>query len=275
MPARDLNQDVDQDLDQEAPASEVAAPDIEPIDEEQLFTPDGQLPAVADQQSAAAPAPQQSASDLAFQPTAPLAASKNDKVLDSGMHTPDEYKAACEASGQPDRWQHEFHFGHTEAQGFTQPYHKRGGMFNFELQTGMSASKAIQDFLRGPTIADLDTMVVAAELDKVRGELGDDKFDRLFGSANLTEDVNIPSTHRLRISPQMVATTFGDEMRTVARDYDALQKSQIQDTKPIDSDGAPEEAKATPNDKAKLASLDQDIQPGLLEEDPEQLQEQV
>ena len=93
------------------------------------------------------------------------------------------YQAACQAAGTPDKWEDRFVHGHTAAKGWNQPYEGRYDM-TFTLKAGHSASQAVKDFLAGPTIADYRVIGVAIEMEELRDELGDQKFDRLFGSKN-------------------------------------------------------------------------------------------
>jgi hypothetical protein len=155
--------------------------------------------------------PLESASDLAFGDPA---------ELDRGMHEVEEYRAACEATGQLEKWQDHYVHGHTEAQGFTQPY-ERNEDFLWTLQSGCSASQALKDFIAGPTIADYRAIGVAQALEELRDDLGDLKFDQLFGSMDSDEDAAVRTEHRLVISSDMYTTPFVDHMKQIAADHDA------------------------------------------------------
>jgi hypothetical protein len=153
---------------------------------------------------------QMSASNLAF-------GDPND--LDRGMHEVEEYRAACEAASRLERWQPHYVHGHTEATGFTQPYEQQEN-FLWSLQKGYSASQALKDFITGRTIADYRAIAVAQLLDDLRDDLGDRKFDQLFGSKDEDEDAGVADEHRLTISSEMYTTPFADHMKQLAGEYD-------------------------------------------------------
>lgn len=220
MPARENELEKQQEA--AAPAIEVApeAPAVEQ-DQAQEFTTEGDLPAVAATTAVATGA---TASELAFggeetQKPADLS------QLDKGVHDPYSYQLACEQAGKPEKWKSQYANGHTEARGWEQPYDHRRSM-EFQLKKGVSASQALQDWLRGPTIADYRAYGVADEIDEVRSELGDRKFDKLFGSANETEDRDIPKGQRLAISSAAYTTPLGKQMKQIAAEHD--QKENLQ-----------------------------------------------
>lgn len=243
MPARETEQ---------SKLAENAAPEVAPAEAEaaapaELAT-QGELPAVAE---TAAPASLgATASEKAFDGNKQEAAEK----LDKGMHIhAEEYKATCEAVGKPEKWQDHYRLGHTEAKGWVQPYERYKVNLEWQLQRGTSASKAIQDFIKGTTICDYRIAGVAHDINKVREELGDKKFDKLFGSANSHEDHAVPGGQRLTISTGLYTTPLVDNMRAIARDYDEREK------------GAQDEPKAAPAQEARVeekpkqeAELDQD-----------------
>jgi hypothetical protein len=223
MGARDTEQKT---ADKEAPAPEVA-PVPEGEGAKTDFKSEGDLPAVA-KTSAVAPI---TASDQAF--GQPKTEAKADQELDRGIHVRwEHYKAACEAAGKPEKWKDEYRNGHTEAKGWTQPYEKRR-TFEWELKKGQSASKAIQDFIKGPTIADYRIAGVADDLDEVRDEFGDSKFDRLFGSANSDEDGKIPKEQRLKINPGMYSIPLIDQLKEIARKADAVEVPEEETPAPV------------------------------------------
>jgi hypothetical protein len=149
--------------------------------------------------------------------------------LDKGMHYPEHYRAACEAAGKPEKWKDWYRHGHTEAKGWQQPYdHKRCD--DFVLEKGHSASAAIQALLAGVTITDYRCAFLADEIDEVRSELGDIKFDKLFGSADKTHDATIPESQRLRVSSDLYDTPIDDQMRAIAERADA--KPEVEDPVP-------------------------------------------
>ena len=219
MPAREAERRLDADLDPSVapePADAAAA----------QFTSDGELPAVTDETAT----PAASASELAFdqpQQTAP----GDTSFLDTGMHDPTEYRDACLQAGKPEKWDESYAFGHTEASGFKQPYEHNESML-WTLKHGHSASKAVKDFIAGPTIADYRAVGVALELDELRDDLGEQKFDQLFGSTNDEEDAAIPHHHHLQISAAMYTTPFVDQMKAYAAEHDAAQDQSAEDPLP-------------------------------------------
>ncbi len=202
MPAKELASD---ELDAEAPlvtAPETAEP-VAPIQSE------GEVPTV--EKGGATPATA-TASQLAFE-----GAKADSSAIDHGVHQPEEYKHLCEASGKADKWKEYYRGGYTKAGSWTAS--KKGGM-KFDLKKGHSASAAIRDWFKGPTIADFAAISVAEQLDELRDELGDGRFDELFGSSVSSQDKAIPSAQRLHITSGMYTTPFIDQMKAIARDYD-------------------------------------------------------
>ena len=166
--------------------------------------------------------PGQSASEQAFgdKPTA------QSGEIDGGMYQPEEYQAACQAAGTPDKWDDKYFRGHTSAKQWVQPYEGRYDN-TFSLKTGQSASQAVKDFLSGPTIADWRTLAVAIEMNELRDTMGDQKFDKLFGSANSGIDGQIPHAQRLQISQAMYTMPFAAQMEMVAdQDDDAVAHAE-------------------------------------------------
>jgi hypothetical protein len=211
MPAREL------ETEQAAPeaAPEPIAP--APGEAEQTFTSEGDLPAIA--QGSGAVAAAATASELAFgsKEAEPVADTSH---LDRGIHTWDHYRAACETAGKPEKWKDHYRNGHTEAKGWTQPYEHRA-VNDFTLKKGHSASEALQAFLAGPTITDYRAALLAEEIDEVRDQLGDHKFDILFGSKDSDRDSNIPKEQRLRISSGLYTTPLPEQMKQIAAEYEA------------------------------------------------------
>lgn len=141
------------------------------------------------------------------------------------MYQPEEYHAACEAAGTPEKWDDKYLHGHTSATQWTQPYEGRYDN-TFTLKAGQSASQAVKDFLAGPTMADWRTLAVAIEIDEVRDIIGDQKFDKLFGSANTTQDAQIPAEQRLHISHAMYTIPFASQMEMLAaQDDEAIERA--------------------------------------------------
>lgn len=200
-------------------APEPAAPAVE-VEAEQQFTTEGELPAIAEGGAVAGAA---TASELAFQEP-----EKDSSHLDRGVHTWEHYRAACEAAGKPDKWKDYYRNGHTEAKGWEQPYEHKA-MNDFTLKRGHSASEALQAFLAGPTITDYRAALLAEEIDEVRDEMGDIKFDLLFGSKNSTQDSAIPVGQRLRISSSLYTTPLGDQMKAIAAEHDAAENKPAEE----------------------------------------------
>ena len=84
-------------------------------------------------------------------------------------------------------------------QGYASPVHfDRIGYWDWRLKEGQSASQAVRAFLRGLTIAECSSVLVAIEMDAVRASLGDDRFDELYGSSH----VALPVDKRLHNSQE-------------------------------------------------------------------------
>ena len=202
MPAKEIASD-----EQEGEAPVVAPPETAiaaaPI------TSEGEVPTV--EKGGATPATA-TASQLAFEGGQADSAS-----IDHGVHQPEEYRQACEAAGKPDKWKESYRGGHTKASSWTAS--KKGGM-KFELKKGVSAAAGIKEWFKGPTIADFASISVAEQLDELRDELGDHRFDELFGSAVGSQDKAIPAAQRLHISSGMYTTPFIDQMKAIARKQD-------------------------------------------------------
>jgi len=214
----------------EVPAAEVAPPAAEPA--QQSFQTEGQIPTV--EKGGATPATA-TASQLAFEK--PQAAAST-AAIEHGVHHPDDYKAQCDAAGQPEKWQERYRAGYTKADAWSGS--PKAGM-SFTLKKGHSASAAIAEWFKGPTIADFRTISVAEQLDELRDELGNPTFDRLFGSATGEEDKLIPGAQRLHISEAMYTTPFIDQMKAIAREAD--DKANRPEAQQPKTTAAPEEEK--------------------------------
>ena len=191
----------------EAPAAEIST--------------QGAVPEVAE--TGAVVEPGETASEQAFgdKPT------KQSGQTDGGMFDPRDYKAAVEASGTPDKWDDRYYQGHTAAAQFEQPY-DLGYDMTFTLKSGESASQALKDFIAGPTLADWKTVAIALEMEEVRFSLGDEKFDKLFGSRNGGIDAQIPKSQRFQISVAMYTIPFAAQMEALA-DQDNEVPEQAED----------------------------------------------
>jgi hypothetical protein len=145
--------------------------------------------------------------------------------LEGGMFTPEDYQAACQAAGTPEKWDTTYAAGYTEARQWAGPQDTKEDN-TFTLKSGESASQALKDFIAGPSIADYKTILVALELDEIREGMGDEKFDLLFGSTNADTDGQIPPSQRLQISSGMYSIPFGALMETLADEHDrALRRA--------------------------------------------------
>lgn len=106
---------------------------------------------------------------------------------DRGVHYAHNYKNSF-----PDRWKDDY------LSGFADPtYFERTDFMDWRLKPRMSASAAIKSWLRGLTIAECNSAIVAIQIDTLRAAIGDSKFDEQFGST----DKDIPVSQRLRIKP--------------------------------------------------------------------------
>jgi len=205
----------------------------------------GVLPEVAPHSLAAEP--QATASEQAFGAPAPAEI--------TGMFEPEAYQAACEAAGTPDRWHDFYVHGHTGAKQWTQPYEGRDDM-KFTLKPERSASQALQDFAKGPTIADYRVIAATVELLELLDTMGERKFDRLFGSADRFEDAQI--AQRLAITSDMYTTPFVAQMQALADERDAAEQAG----------GAPEpQVAALVEDKAHDAAITEQPAPELIAEE--------
>jgi hypothetical protein len=198
-------------------AQEVAPPQPE-VASEAAFSSEGAAPAVGDGSAVDVGA---TASEQAFgdKPTAPSG------QLDGGMFYPEEYRAACTAAGTPDKWDDKYMHGHTSANQWVQPYEGRYDMA-FELKERQSASQAVRDFVAGPTIADYRVIGVAMEMDELRDQLGDQKFDQMFGSSDTNTDAQISSAQRLKITAGMYTVPFAAQMLALAADSEGLDHTE-------------------------------------------------
>ena len=178
---------------------------------------EGVLPAVA----AGSATTGETASEQAFggKPNAPTS------EIIGGMYEPQEYQAACQAAGMPEKWDENYARGHTAAKQWTQPYEGRYDMA-FALKPGYSASQAVKDFLAGPTIANFYVHEVAIEMNELRDELGDQQFDQMFGSADGQVDARISAAQRLKITPGMYTIPFAKQMLELAAENDAASKTE-------------------------------------------------
>jgi hypothetical protein len=144
------------------------------------------------------------------------------------MFEPQEYQAACQAAGTPDKWDPKYIHGHTDANGWTQPYEGRYDNV-FELKRGHSAAQAVLDFVAGPTIADYRVIGVAVEMNELRDTIGDQRFDEMFGSRDSTQDARISHAQRLKITSAMYTIPFADQMKALVAENEALDKKSAEE----------------------------------------------
>lgn len=206
MPAKDTASE-EQDV-ESAPAAQSAPPEVQ----NQAFETEGQIP--THEKGGATPATA-TASQLAFEGDKKPKGDKS--LINHGVHQPEEYKHLCDVAQRPDKWKESYRAGHTKSEAWSTSA-KTPNTFN--LKKGNSASKALRDWFRGPTIASWHAIAVAEQLSELRDELGDQKFDKLFGSAVGDEDKNVSSAHRLHINVEMYTTPFIDQMKAHAREAD-------------------------------------------------------
>jgi hypothetical protein len=209
------------------------------------FTTEGDLPAIASGSGATAVTASEMAFDGKQQPAA------DTSHLDKGMHNWEHYRAECEAAGKAEKWKDSYRNGHTEAKGWTQPYEHRKTN-DFVLKKGYSASEALAAFMHGPTICDYRVALLADEIDEMRDEMGDHKFDRLFGSKTEGDDAKIPAAQRLRISSDLYTTPLTDQMKAIAAQADA---HEVQDDDPAPAPIAEARMEEKP---AEVVAKDQD-----------------
>src|SRR5947209_2143804 len=95
------------------------------------------------------------------------------RSVDFGVWYPANYKEAY-----PDRWKDDYW------KGFADPtyFEKIGDFMDWRLLPGKNASAALKSWLKGLTIAECNSSLVAIEIDTLRAAIGDEKFDDHFGS---------------------------------------------------------------------------------------------
>jgi hypothetical protein len=194
----------------EQAAQAIEPPVVEPPppvqEEAQAISQDGKIPDVAEESPEVVPdQPQQEAFSM-----------------DKGVHYIEDYQAEVARSGQTDKWQDKYAQGHSEAKQFVQPYEGRYAN-EWKLKAGQSASEGLEAWTKGLTLADYRAVGVAGEIDEVRDEMGDAKFDRLFGSKDSNVDSAVPSDQRLKITSAAYTTPIDDQMREIGKKADMKQ----------------------------------------------------
>ena len=104
-----------------------------------------------------------------------------------------DYNYFAEHQRDPDTyaWDDSWRDGHANADYFT-----RIGWMDWRLLPMKSASEGIKAWLKGLTIAECLTALVAVEIDTMRAAIGDEAFDKHFGSATAL----VPEATRLRVT---------------------------------------------------------------------------
>lgn len=110
--------------------------------------------------------------------------------LDVGIHYASNYKSELKKEHQSGRWTEDYRQGYADPDFFDHLGH-----MDWRLKEGRSASAAIKKWLKGLTIAECNSTVVACEYDSVRAAVGDANFDQTFGSG----EKDTPKSQRMRI----------------------------------------------------------------------------
>ncbi|HUP84682.1 MAG TPA: peptidoglycan-binding protein [Acidimicrobiales bacterium] len=125
----------------------------------------------------------------------------NPHTLDQGVHYSYNYKALCKKEGREDLWKDDYRSGYADPQ-----YFDRIGWMDWKLKPKMSASAAIKSWLRGLTVAECNSTIIAIWIDSLRAAIGDTKFDERFGST----DKVVPIEQRLRVKQGAAGTPVAE-----------------------------------------------------------------
>lgn len=87
-------------------------------------------------------------------------------------------------------WKEDWRKGYADPKFFDRLHY-----MDWRLRPGKSASEAIKAWLKGLTIAECTSAIIAIEIDTLRAAIGDDKFDERFGSTRTV----VPASRRLRV----------------------------------------------------------------------------
>jgi hypothetical protein len=205
-------------------APEVAEPVAPELASDAALSAEAPVPELAD--GAAVDQVGATASEQAFDDAAVAPGGQ----IGGGLYLPQDYQAACIAAGTPEKWDDKYNLGHTTATQWVQPYEGRYEMA-FALKAGESAAQAVKDFVAGPTIGDYRVISVAEQMDELRDELGDLRFDEMFGSTIPSADARIPASQRLMITTEMYTIPFAAEMLAAAEANEALY-NKIEEPEP-------------------------------------------
>jgi hypothetical protein len=88
-------------------------------------------------------------------------------------------------------------------------YFDRIGWMDWRLKPGKSASEGIKAWLKGLTIAECLSSIVAVEIDTLRAAIGDEAFDERFGSASKL----VPESARLRVRAGTAGTPVEGKLK--------------------------------------------------------------
>lgn len=102
-----------------------------------------------------------------------------------------------------DFWKEDYWSGYADPD-----YFERKGFMSWELKPMVSAAEGIKAWLKGPTIAECASALVAIEIDTMRAAMGDDKFDALFSDWPNAD----AKKGRLRINQSAYTSSSADYM---------------------------------------------------------------
>ncbi len=104
--------------------------------------------------------------------------------------------------------------------GLASPAHfTRTARLNWRVKKGVSASAAIKAWLKGLTIAECTSTIVAVELDALRAAIGDDAFDARFGSATSV----VPEQELLRVTQSPDLTPLAGKLSSATMPTDPAE----------------------------------------------------
>ncbi len=110
----------------------------------------------------------------------------------SGVWYDHQYERMSRQSPDLYRWDEDYRRGYANPR-----YFDRLDYWDWRLKPNVSASEGIRAWLRGLTIAECFTVVIASQYEAIRAAVGDTDFDEQFGSTNRT----LSQAQRLRIAP--------------------------------------------------------------------------
>jgi hypothetical protein len=132
---------------------------------------------------------------------------------DKGVWYTYNYKATFPHKFKPD---HE--------NGFADPaLFEREAPLTWRVKSGVSASAAVQSWLRGLTIAECYTALIASEFDTLRAAVGNEKFDDKFGST----DKVVPTPERMLIAMPSEDPTSRSQIDSFLKPTEAAGKGDV------------------------------------------------